>query len=290
VVFGTMVFAMFAGFLLLVAQVHRADAGRAARQAALLAAVPRLPHHLPDPSLARCGGHARRYADYGADAGFTILHTISSAGAFLLGASTLPFLYNAYQSRKSARVDVDDPWGWGRSLEWATSSPPPPHNFDKLPRIRSEGRAFDLHHPDIALAEYPDSRAHNRNLLDAGTDTGRREHLRQHADDDIWGPPPTQRLRGTTASHPASFMAFDLLAVAGGDTRTQRWTTRRSRLEDIAGWIPPLQRPDRPILRQHRGHSPTAAVRLVDGELAALDELEVAACICIAESPSSPRT
>ncbi|WP_344382802.1 hypothetical protein, partial [Streptomyces thermolineatus] len=32
---------------------------------------------------------------------------------------------------------------------WATSCPPPRHNFSRLPRIRSESPAFDLHHPDI---------------------------------------------------------------------------------------------------------------------------------------------
>ncbi len=45
---------------------------------------------------------------------------------------------------------MDDPWGYGRSLEWATSCPPPRHNFVTLPRIRSESPAFDLHHPDVA--------------------------------------------------------------------------------------------------------------------------------------------
>ena len=44
-------------------------------------------------------------------------------------------------------VERDDPWGWGRSLEWATSSPPPRHNFVFIPRVRSESPAFDLHHP-----------------------------------------------------------------------------------------------------------------------------------------------
>jgi cytochrome c oxidase subunit 1 len=40
-------------------------------------------------------------------------------------------------------VAVDDPWGFGNSLEWATSCPPPRHNFTELPRIRSERPAFD---------------------------------------------------------------------------------------------------------------------------------------------------
>ena len=50
-------------------------------------------------------------------------------------------------------MTADDPWGYGRSLEWATSCPPPRHNFTTLPRIRSESPAFDLHHPDVAALE-----------------------------------------------------------------------------------------------------------------------------------------
>jgi cytochrome c oxidase subunit 1 len=44
---------------------------------------------------------------------------------------------------------VDDPWGHGNSLEWATSCPPPRHNFTELPRIRSERPAFELHYPHM---------------------------------------------------------------------------------------------------------------------------------------------
>jgi cytochrome c oxidase subunit 1 len=47
-------------------------------------------------------------------------------------------------------VQVDDPWGHGMSLEWATSCPPPLRNFDRMPRIRSERPAFDLHYPQHA--------------------------------------------------------------------------------------------------------------------------------------------
>jgi cytochrome c oxidase subunit I len=47
------------------------------------------------------------------------------------------------------QVTVDDPWGYGNSLEWATSCPPPRHNFISIPRIRSERPAFDLHYPHI---------------------------------------------------------------------------------------------------------------------------------------------
>ncbi|WP_405827302.1 MULTISPECIES: cytochrome c oxidase subunit I [unclassified Streptomyces] len=95
-------------------------------------------------------GMPRRYADYLAADGFTLLNTLSTIGAFLLGLSTLPFLYNVWRTaRNGVPVTSDDPWGWGRSLEWATGSPPPRHNFHALPRIRSDSPAFDLHHPKV---------------------------------------------------------------------------------------------------------------------------------------------
>jgi cytochrome c oxidase subunit 1 len=100
-------------------------------------------------------GMPRRYATYLPTDGFTTLNLISTIGSFILGASMLPFFYNVWKTAKyGEKVDVDDPWGYGRSLEWATSCPPPRHNFLTLPRIRSESPAFDLHHPEIAAQDY----------------------------------------------------------------------------------------------------------------------------------------
>ncbi|GHC79556.1 aa3-type cytochrome oxidase subunit I [Streptomyces flavofungini] len=110
-------------------------------------------------------GMPRRYADYLAADGFTVLNTVSSIGAFLLGLSTLPFLYNLWKTAKyGEKVEVDDPWGFGRSLEWATSCPPPRHNFVTLPRIRSESPAFDLHHPEFAALRAPDDQTDHPGL------------------------------------------------------------------------------------------------------------------------------
>jgi cytochrome c oxidase subunit 1 len=93
-------------------------------------------------------GMPRRYPDYLPTDGFTTFNTISTIGAFVLGASTLPFIWNVIRSWRYGEVTTaDDPWGYGNSLEWATSSPPPRHNFTSLPRIRSERPAFELHHP-----------------------------------------------------------------------------------------------------------------------------------------------
>jgi cytochrome c oxidase subunit 1 len=96
-------------------------------------------------------GMPRRYADYLPEDGFTTLNMISTIGSFVLGAATLPFLWNVYKSYKwGPLVETEDPWGYGNSLEWATSCPPPRHNFTQLPRIRSERPAFDVKFPHLA--------------------------------------------------------------------------------------------------------------------------------------------
>ncbi|MFB4297395.1 cytochrome c oxidase subunit I [Actinomadura sp. NTSP31] len=91
-------------------------------------------------------GMPRRIADYPEQ--FGPLNFVSSIGSFILGASTFAFLWNIYRTHRRARpVETDDPWGYGGSLEWATSCPPPRHNFTSMPRIRSFRPAFDLHYP-----------------------------------------------------------------------------------------------------------------------------------------------
>jgi cytochrome c oxidase subunit 1 len=134
-------------------------------------------------------GMPRRYADYKPADGFTTLNQVSTIGAFLLGASTLPFLWNVYKTAKTApKVTVDDPWGWGRSLEWATSCPPPRHNFLSLPRVRSESPAFDLHHPEVAaleMVETGDAVREESHAADAPNVAGRRAYLEEELGRDV---------------------------------------------------------------------------------------------------------
>ncbi|MCM6778127.1 cytochrome c oxidase subunit I [Nocardia sp. CDC159] len=95
-------------------------------------------------------GMPRRYADYRFEDGFTALNMISTIGSFVLGLSMITFVWNVFKSYRYGQVvAVDDPWGYGNSLEWATSCPPPRHNFYELPRIRSERPAFELHYPHM---------------------------------------------------------------------------------------------------------------------------------------------
>jgi cytochrome c oxidase subunit 1 len=97
-------------------------------------------------------GMPRRYADYLPSDGFTWMNQLSTFGSAILGVSMIPFLVNVYlTARHAPKVTVNDPWGYGRSLEWATSCPPPRHNFTSIPRIRSESPAFDINHPEAGI-------------------------------------------------------------------------------------------------------------------------------------------
>ncbi|WP_456934643.1 aa3-type cytochrome oxidase subunit I [Geodermatophilus sp. SYSU D00079] len=95
-------------------------------------------------------GMPRRYVNYLPTDGFTTLNTISTIFSFVLGASIVPFLFNVIRSWRHGPLALrDDPWGHGNSLEWATSSPPPRHNFTEIPKIRSERPAFEAHYPHL---------------------------------------------------------------------------------------------------------------------------------------------
>jgi cytochrome c oxidase subunit 1 len=97
-------------------------------------------------------GMPRRYATYLPEDGFTWMNQLSTVGSVFLALSMIPFFLNVYlTARNGQKVTVNDPWGFGRSLEWATSCPPPRHNFTSIPRIRSESPAFDLNHPELDL-------------------------------------------------------------------------------------------------------------------------------------------
>jgi cytochrome c oxidase subunit 1 len=88
-------------------------------------------------------GMPRRIADYPATAGWTLLNSISSVGAFIIAISMIIFFVNVFLTMRKPRNAPDDPWD-ANSLEWATSSPPPVHNFDHLPAITSGRPVYDL--------------------------------------------------------------------------------------------------------------------------------------------------
>ncbi|HEX5466168.1 MAG TPA: cytochrome c oxidase subunit I [Candidatus Limnocylindrales bacterium] len=89
-------------------------------------------------------GMPRRIEDY-APTAWEPLNQLETIGAFVIALSMAVFLWNVFVSARSGEIAEDDPWD-ANTLEWATTSPPPPHNFDSLPEIHSERPLFDLKH------------------------------------------------------------------------------------------------------------------------------------------------
>ena len=68
---------------------------------------------------------------------------IATIGAFVLSLGVILSIVNAYVSVKSGVRTGPDPWG-GETLEWFATSPPPPHNFDVVPDVRSDEPLRDI--------------------------------------------------------------------------------------------------------------------------------------------------
>jgi cytochrome c oxidase subunit 1 len=81
-------------------------------------------------------GMPRRIAHYPTEAGWDLFNLISTAGSLVLGLGVLVTVYNVIRSLRRGLRAGNDPWH-GNTLEWFTPSPPPPHNFDVIPVVRS---------------------------------------------------------------------------------------------------------------------------------------------------------
>ena len=100
-------------------------------------------------------GMPRRVYTYPPGLGWELPNFISTLGAYILGLAILAFVYNVVRSLYVGEPAGDDPWdAW--TLEWATSSPPPPHNFHRLPPVLSARPLWDLKRRGRPRGEAPD--------------------------------------------------------------------------------------------------------------------------------------
>jgi cytochrome c oxidase subunit 1 len=81
-------------------------------------------------------GMPRRIYEYADYEWWGLLNLISTIGAFTLAVGLLLSMINAYRSLKNGAVAGPDPWR-ANTLEWFITSPPPAHNFDVIPTVRS---------------------------------------------------------------------------------------------------------------------------------------------------------
>ena len=81
-------------------------------------------------------GMPRRIYTYAAGTGWGFWNFWSTVGAFGIAFGVFLFAVNALLSLRYGPPAGADPWD-GRTLEWRTSSPPPPHDFDEIPPVYS---------------------------------------------------------------------------------------------------------------------------------------------------------
>jgi cytochrome c oxidase subunit I len=106
-------------------------------------------------------GMPRRVWTYPSGMGWSNMNMLASIGSIMIALSVVLFLVNVVRTHWRGAIAGNDPWRAG-TLEWATPSPPPPHNFDALPVVHGREPLWD---PPAAPASVSGLAADAREVL-----------------------------------------------------------------------------------------------------------------------------
>ena len=100
-------------------------------------------------------GMPRRIYTYAENMGWESSNLASTIGGLILALGILVFIINVFYSKMNKVIAGNDPWD-GRTLEWATSSPPPVHDFDEIPQVQYRDDFWFKKYPETISEYYHD--------------------------------------------------------------------------------------------------------------------------------------
>jgi cytochrome c oxidase subunit 1 len=100
-------------------------------------------------------GMPRRIYTYAENMGWEASNLAATIGGFILALGILVFIFNVFYSKMNKVIAGNDPWD-GRTLEWSTTSPPPPHDFDQIPQVKYRDDFWFRKYPETISEYYHD--------------------------------------------------------------------------------------------------------------------------------------